>query len=145
MPRPRPYPLDDALLSAEEACALVHVSRSRWDAYARRFHVLLRGQRLLQVTPGGRGSMRWLKSAVIEHMHTELAREREAAPASLPRVAGRTSGDVAGFMSRKAGSDSPARYQSAPVRDVRGTPLAPVTPAACPDRGASTTAVRRVS
>lgn len=56
---------------------------------------------------------------------------------SAARTAGRTSGDVAGFMSRKAGSDSPARYPSAPVRDVRGTPPAPVTDAACPDRGAS--------
>jgi hypothetical protein len=145
VPRPRPLPSDDALLSAEEACALVHVSRSRWDAYAARFHALVRGRRIVQVNPKGKGVTRWLKSAVIEHMHHELAREREAAPASLPHAAGRTSGDVAGFMSRKAGSDSPARYQSAPVRDVRGTPLAPVTPAACPDRGASTTAVRRVS
>ena len=37
MPRPKAYPESDALLSATEACGLVHVSRSRWDAYARRY------------------------------------------------------------------------------------------------------------
>jgi hypothetical protein len=137
VPRPRPLPLDDALLSAEEASTLVKVSRSRWDAYAHRFHALVRGRRIVQANPHGKGVVRWLRSAVIAHMHLELARERPTAPASLPHAAGKRSGDLAGFMSRSAGSDSPARNHSAPVRDVRGAPLAPDTDAACPDRGAS--------
>lgn len=80
MPRPRPLPPEDALLSAAEASALVHVSRSRWDAYARRFPALVRGRRIVQVNPEGKGVYRWLRSAVIEHMHRELARERPPAP-----------------------------------------------------------------
>ena len=52
-------------------------------------------------------------------------------------AAGRRSGDLAGFMSRSAGFDSPARYYFAPVRDLCGRPLAPVTNTACLDRGTS--------
>lgn len=137
MPRPRPLPTDDTLLDKEEARTLVKVSDSRWDSYWKRFPALVRGRRIVRVNPHGKGVTRFLKSAVIQHMHEELARERTAAPAISPRTAGRTSGDVAGFMSRSAGSDSPARNHSAPVRDVRGFPPAPVTDAACPDRGAS--------
>jgi hypothetical protein len=74
--------LDDALLDAEEASSLCKVSRSRWDAYAARFPALVRGRRLVQVNPEGRGSMRWLKSACIEHIHLELAHSREEAAAS---------------------------------------------------------------
>ena len=70
-------PPEDALLSAGEACALVHVSRSRWDAYAKRFRALTRGRRVVQANPSGRGVYRWLKSAVIEHMHVELANDRD--------------------------------------------------------------------
>lgn len=77
MPRPRILPIDDALLSAGEACVLVHVSRSRWDAYAKRYRALTRGRRVVQANPGGRGVYRWLKSALIEHMHVELANDRD--------------------------------------------------------------------
>lgn len=80
MPRPRPLPAEDALLSAAEACALVHVSRSRWDAYAKRFPALLRGRRIVQVNPTGKGVVRWLRSSVIEHMHHELDREHPRPP-----------------------------------------------------------------
>lgn len=137
MPRPRPLPLDDALLNVDEARALLKVSKSRWDSYWKRSTVLTRGVRIVRVNPAGKGVRRWLRSACIEHMHCELTRERPAVPASLGHAAGKRSGDLAGFMSRRAGSDSPARNHSAPVRDVRGTPLPPVTDAACPDRGSS--------
>lgn len=56
------------------------VSRSRWDSYVARFTLLMRGRRLVQVTPRGRGTMRYLKSAVIAHLHLELASERDRAP-----------------------------------------------------------------
>ena len=56
------------------------VSRSRFDAYAKRFPLLMRGRRLVQATPGGRGTIRYLKSAVIAHLHLELACERESTP-----------------------------------------------------------------
>jgi len=120
------------------------VEKDRWPAYAERFDALRAGRRFVRVNPSGPGVKRWLKSAVLRHMHEEMARERSTRP--LPTiVAGRTSGDVAGFMSRKEGSDSPARYPSAQVRDARGTPRAPVTDAARPDLGASSIAARRVS
>jgi len=80
MPRPLPLPLDDCLCSASEAGAICKVSRSRWDSYVRRFSALLRGRRLVQATPGGRGTMRWLKSALIEHLHRELSCRRPDAP-----------------------------------------------------------------
>lgn len=80
MPRPRELPTDDCLLSAAEAGAICKVSRSRWDGYVARFTLLRRGRRLVQVTPGGRGTIRYLKSAVIAHLHLELACEREATP-----------------------------------------------------------------
>lgn len=78
MPRPRPLPLDDALLNAAEASALVKVSRSRWDAYVERFPALRRGRRIVQVNPTGKGVARYLRSAVVEHVHHELPRERES-------------------------------------------------------------------
>lgn len=87
MPRPRELPADDRLLSAAEAGAICKVSRSRWDGYAARFPLLMRGRRLVQVTPGGRGTMRWLKSAIIAHLHTELASEREPTPETDDAVA----------------------------------------------------------
>ncbi len=77
MPRQRPLPLEDLLLNATEACAICKVSRSRWDGYAKRFPALVRGCRIVQVNPTGKGVARWLKSAVIEHIHRELPRERE--------------------------------------------------------------------
>lgn len=80
MPRPRELPADDCLLSAAEAGAICKVSRSRFDAYAKRFPLLIRGRRLVQVTPGGRGTMRYLKSAVIAHLHIELSAYREPTP-----------------------------------------------------------------
>jgi hypothetical protein len=76
VPRPRPLPTDDALLSAAQACALVKVSRSRWDGYAKRFAALIRGRRIVRVNPQGPGVARWLRSAVVEHLHRELPRER---------------------------------------------------------------------
>lgn len=79
MPRPRPLPPEDALLSAAEACALVKVSRSRWDCYAKRFPALVRGRRIVQVNPQGKGVYRWLRSALVAHMHNELAREHPRA------------------------------------------------------------------
>ncbi|MFO0931977.1 MAG: hypothetical protein U1E39_04630 [Planctomycetota bacterium] len=78
MPRPRILPTDDALLTAAEAGALVHVSRSRWDAYWRRYEALVRGRRIVRANPNGKGVSRWLKSAVIHHMHCELASDRDA-------------------------------------------------------------------
>jgi len=80
MPRPRQLPLEDALLSAAEACALVKVSRSRWDTYARRFKALTRGRRVVQANPAGKGVVRWLRSAVIEHIHLELTFDRAETP-----------------------------------------------------------------
>jgi len=79
MPRPRILPTEDALLSAVEACALVHVSRSRWDAYARRFKALSRGRRVVQANPGGKGVVRYLRSSIIEHIHIELTFDRPEA------------------------------------------------------------------
>ncbi len=63
------------------------VSESRWDGYWKRFPALKRGCRIVQVNPQGKGVRRWLRSAVIQHMHTELAREHPRAP--------RTKGDEA--------------------------------------------------
>lgn len=77
MPRARILPTDDALLTAAEAGALVHVSRSRWDAYARRYQILVRGRRIVRANPNGKGVSRWLKSAVIQHIHLELASDRD--------------------------------------------------------------------
>lgn len=77
MPRPRELPTEDCLLSAAEAGAICKVSRSRFDCYVKRFPLLIRGRRLVQVTPGGRGTMRYLKSAVIAHLHLELTAERK--------------------------------------------------------------------
>jgi hypothetical protein len=76
VPRPRQIPPEDALLSAAEASGLVKVSRSRWDAYVKRFPTLLRGRRLVRVNPDGKGVMRYLKSAVIEHIHVDLPQDR---------------------------------------------------------------------
>lgn len=84
MPRPKAYPVADALLSAAEAGGLVHVSRSRWDAYARRFPALVRGRRIVHANPGGKGVARWLRSAVIAHMHDELERDRAPEPDEVP-------------------------------------------------------------
>jgi len=83
VPRQRQYPTDDALLSAGESCALVHVSRSRWDGYARRHPALIRGRRIVRANPNGKGVARWLKSALIEHMHDELKRDRAPEPVAL--------------------------------------------------------------
>lgn len=80
MPRPRILPTEDGLLSAAEASGLVKVSRSRWDAYVKRFPTLLRGRRLVRVNAEGKGVMRYLKSAVIEHIHLELANDRPPTP-----------------------------------------------------------------
>lgn len=77
MPRPRILPTDDALLTAAEAGTLVHVSRSRWDAYWRRYEALVRGRRIVRANPNGKGVSRWLKSAVIQHIHLELTSERD--------------------------------------------------------------------
>jgi len=85
VPRPRALPVEDSLLSAAEACALVHVSRSRWDAYARRFKALIRGRRIVRANPGGKGVVRYLRSSVIEHMHVELSFDR--ADTSIDAVA----------------------------------------------------------
>lgn len=82
MPRPRPLPTDDALLSMAEAGALCKVSAKRWPAYAERFPVLRRSKRVVQVNPTGTGVDRWLKSGVIEHMHRELARQKAQATVS---------------------------------------------------------------
>jgi hypothetical protein len=87
MPRPRPIPVEDKLLAAGEAGDLLHVSRSRWDGYWRRFPALVRGCRVVQANPQGRGVRRWLRSALVEHMHCELAREFTAVPADRPRPA----------------------------------------------------------
>ena len=76
MPRPRTLPLDDVLLDKKEAQAFLHVSESRWYGYVERYPALRRGRRLLQVNPDGSGVMHYLKSALIEHIHTELASER---------------------------------------------------------------------
>lgn len=82
MPRLRPsLPTDDALLDMREAGALCKVHWKRWPAYAERFPALQRALRVVQVNPEGQGVKRWLKSAVIEHMHLELGRDqRRAAP-----------------------------------------------------------------
>lgn len=77
MPRVRQLPPDDALLDKEEARTLVKVSDSRWDGYWKRFPALVRGSRIVRVNPKGQGVRRWLRSALVEHMHTELASERE--------------------------------------------------------------------
>ena len=71
-------------MSATEACGLVHVSRSRWDAYARRYPALRRGRRIVHANPGGNGVARWLRSALVEHMHDELERDRAPEPEEVP-------------------------------------------------------------
>jgi hypothetical protein len=78
MPRQRAIPLDDVLLNATEASTICKVSRSRWDTYAKRYPALIRGCRIVQVNPTGKGVARWLKSAVVEHIHRELPRDRES-------------------------------------------------------------------
>lgn len=134
MPRPRHLPLDDALLDLDEAAALCKVSPSRWKAYAARFPRLVRACRKVQVNPQGPGVDRWLKSALIEHMHLDLACSPGRPGAPVP-TAGKRSGDLTGFMSQREGSDSPARYHS-PARDVSGHSSAPLrTTTACPGRG----------
>lgn len=80
MPRARQLPPDDALLDKEEARTLVKVSDSRWDGYWKRFPALVRGSRIVRVNPKGQGVRRWLHSAVVEHLHLELASEREPVP-----------------------------------------------------------------
>jgi len=83
MPRPRELPADDCLLSALEAGAICKVSRSRWDCYSKRFPLLMRGRRLVQASPGGRGTMRWLKSAIVAHLHIELTADRAPTPVAV--------------------------------------------------------------
>lgn len=80
MPRARQLPIDDRLHDAAESSAIVKVSRSRWDNYASRFPALRRGRRIVQVNPQGKGVYRWLKSALIEHIHLELPNDRPLAP-----------------------------------------------------------------
>jgi hypothetical protein len=87
MPRvSQALPLDDALLSKAECGALCKVEKDRWPAYAQRFPALRRALRVVQVNPEGRGVDRWLKSAVIEHMHRELAHSKDELRARGPSV-----------------------------------------------------------
>ena len=71
MARTKPLPVQDALLTARLAAALIGMSKSRWWAYARRYPALVRGRRFVSVM-GGKQSPRWLQSALVEHMHLEL-------------------------------------------------------------------------
>lgn len=76
MPRAR-LPLDDGLLTAGEAAARICISKNRWWTYYRRHECLVRGRRVVRVDEDGRGVYRWLRSAVIAHIHNELPSTRE--------------------------------------------------------------------
>lgn len=77
MPRPRTIPPDDALLSKAECGAMCKVEKDRWPRYADRFPILRGAKRVVKVNPAGIGVDRWLKSAVLLHMHHEMPREKE--------------------------------------------------------------------
>lgn len=75
MPRPKVVlPADDVLLNKAECGAMCKVEKDRWPGYAQRFPILRRGMRVVRVNPDGVGRRRWLKSAVLEHMHSEMPR-----------------------------------------------------------------------
>lgn len=64
---------EDALLTAAECGALLGgMSEQRFPRYAGAWPVLRQGMRIVRVRAGTRGRARWLKSAVIEHLRSEL-------------------------------------------------------------------------
>ena len=65
---------EDALLSKHEAAALVCMGSEAYVRYARRWPMLVAGARIVRATPGSRGRVRWLKSALIQHIREELLR-----------------------------------------------------------------------
>lgn len=68
--------MEEALLSAVECgAACGGISAQNWPRYAARWPNLRAGMRIVRV--GGkrsRGRARWLKSAVVEHIRSELLR-----------------------------------------------------------------------
>lgn len=67
---------EDALLTAAECGALLGgVSEQNFPEYASRWPALRDGTRIVRVGgPRSRGRTRWLKSAVVEHLRSELLR-----------------------------------------------------------------------
>ncbi len=64
---------DEALLTAAECGVLLGgVSEQHFPRYATEWPVLRRGMRIVRVSAGSRGRARWLKSAVVEHVRSEL-------------------------------------------------------------------------
>lgn len=75
-PKPKPewWPETDRLLRASEARSLVGVTKGRWRSYVERYDTLSDGERTVFAHEGAtRGSPRWLLSAVLRHIHEELA------------------------------------------------------------------------
>ena len=64
---------EEALLTAAECGALLGgVSEQHFPRYASEWPVLRQGMRVVRVCAGSRGRARWLRSAVVEHLRTEL-------------------------------------------------------------------------
>lgn len=73
-PRPVWWPEVDRLLTAGEAAALVGIKPGRWSWHADQFDVLCRGRRWVKSRPEVKNPVpRWLLSAVLRHIHEELA------------------------------------------------------------------------
>jgi hypothetical protein len=64
--------VEDALLDKHEAAAILAMGPETFVRYAARWPSLARGARVVRVRPSGRGRVRWLKSAVLEHLRLEL-------------------------------------------------------------------------
>ena len=65
---------EDALLTKHESAAFVCMGSEAFVRYARRWPTLVAGARIVRATPGSRGRVRWLKSALIQHIREELLR-----------------------------------------------------------------------
>ena len=73
MPR---LPLDDRLLTAQEAAWKIGMHRCSWYGYAKRYPLLMAGRRWVKVSGNStRGVLHWLNSALVAHMHIELGLE----------------------------------------------------------------------
>lgn len=72
MPRPKKKPLQDCLLSRGEAADLCDVSPRHFSAYALRWPALVEGTVHQVITPGTKGRIKYLHSAVMTHLREEL-------------------------------------------------------------------------
>ena len=69
----------ERLLTRHEASGLVGIHPTNWREYADRWPMLRAGARVVRVSAGSRGRMKWLRSAVEEHISEELLRGEPAA------------------------------------------------------------------